>query len=96
MISRTGRADLANPAQDHFALAVLGRFLGVGPVEMAYRLLEAAEVLADVRLGHVERAHARVRKYAAPLLEDRVLAPDIAAIAGAIRSGEFDSEEDIL
>ena len=44
----------------------------------------------------VERAHATVRKYAAPLLEDRVLAPDIAAIAAAIRRGEFDSEHETL
>ena len=44
----------------------------------------------------VERAYATVRKYAAPLLEDRALAPDIAAIASAIRAGEFDSEHEKL
>lgn len=67
---------------------------------LAIELLAGAEALEHRRPlkagAGVERAHARVRKYAAPLLEDRVLAPDIAAIAAAIRSGEFDGEDEIL
>jgi histidine ammonia-lyase len=67
---------------------------------LAIELLAGAEALEHRRPlkagAGVERAHATVRKYAAPLLEDRVLAPDIFAIAAAIRKGEFDSEEQIL
>jgi histidine ammonia-lyase len=67
---------------------------------LAIELLAGAEALEHrrpLRAGAgVERAHATVRKYAAPLLEDRVMAPDISAIAAAIRNGEFDSEEEIL
>jgi histidine ammonia-lyase len=67
---------------------------------LAIELLAGAEALEHRRPlkagAGVERAHATVRKYAAPLLEDRVLAPDISAIAAAIRKGEFDSEEQIL
>jgi histidine ammonia-lyase len=67
---------------------------------LAIELLAGAEALEHRRPlkagAGVERAHATVRKYAAPLLEDRVLAPDISAIAAAIRKGEFDSEEEIL
>ena len=67
---------------------------------LAIELLAAAEALEHRRplkggIG-VERAYATVRKYAEPLLEDRALAPDIAAIASAIRAGEFDSEHEEL
>ncbi|MEP7078954.1 MAG: histidine ammonia-lyase [Chthoniobacterales bacterium] len=62
---------------------------------LAIELLVAAEALEHrrpLRAGAgVERAYATVRKYAAPLLRDRVLAPDIAAISAAIRRGEFES-----
>lgn len=66
----------------------------------AIELLTAAEALEHRRplkggVG-VERAYATVRKYAAPLLKDRALAPDIARIALAIRAGEFDSEHENL
>jgi hypothetical protein len=37
-----------------------------------------------------------VRKYAAPLLQDRALSSDISAIAAAIRAGKFDSEHEKL
>ena len=67
---------------------------------LAIELLAGAEALEHRRPlkagAGVERAHATVREYAAPLLEDRVLAPDISAIAAAIRKGEFDSEGEIL
>ena len=59
----------------------------------AIELLTGAEALEHrrpLKAGFgVERAHSIVRKYAEPLLADRVLAPDIARIATAIRSGEF-------
>jgi histidine ammonia-lyase len=67
---------------------------------LAIELLAAAEALEHRRPlkggAGVERAYATVRKYAEPLLEDRALAPDIAAIATAIRAGEFDSEHEKL
>ena len=67
---------------------------------LAIELLAAAEALEHRRPlkggAGVERAYVTVRKYAGPLLEDRALAPDIAAIATAIRAGEFDSEHESL
>jgi histidine ammonia-lyase len=67
---------------------------------LAIELLAAAEALEHRRPlkggAGVERAYCTVRKYAEPLLEDRALAPDIAAIATAIRAGEFDSEHEKL
>ena len=67
---------------------------------LAIELQAAAEALEHRRPlkggAGVERAYATVRKYAEPLLEDRALAPDIAAIATAIRAGEFDSEHEKL
>jgi histidine ammonia-lyase len=67
---------------------------------LAIELLAGAEALEHRRPlkggSGVERAYATVRKYAEPLLEDRALAPDIAAIATAIRAGKFDSEHEKL
>ena len=67
---------------------------------LAIELLAGAEALEHRRPlkggAGVERAYATVRKYAGPLLEDRALAPDIAAIATAVRAGEFDSEHEKL
>jgi histidine ammonia-lyase len=67
---------------------------------LAIELLAGAEALEHRRPlkagAGVERAYAIVRKHAAPLLEDRALAPDIAAVAAAIRAGEFDSEYEKL
>ncbi len=67
---------------------------------IAIELLAGAEALEHRRPlkagGGVERAYATVRNHAAALLEDRALAPDIAAIAAAIRAGEFDSEHQNL
>lgn len=60
---------------------------------LAIELLCAAEAIEHrrpLRAGRgVEEAYARVRKSVAPLLEDRVLAPDIATLSLAIRGGEF-------
>ena len=67
---------------------------------LAIELLAAAEALEHRRPlkggAGVERAYATARQYAEPLLEDRALAPDIAAIATAIRAGKFDSEHEKL
>jgi histidine ammonia-lyase len=64
---------------------------------IAIELLAAAEGLEHrrpLKPGRgVERAFAAVRKVAAPLTHDRVLAGDIARVAEAIRQGDFDHEE---
>ncbi len=63
---------------------------------LAIELLAGAEALEHrrpLRAGTgVESAYAAVRKYAPPLLRDRVLAGDIASVASAIRRGEFNGE----
>ena len=63
---------------------------------LAIELLAAAEGLEHRRplksgIG-VERAFATVRKFSPPLTQDRSLANDIARVAEAIRSGDFDSD----
>ena len=59
--------------------------------------LKALEHRRPLKAGAgVERAYAMVRKYAAPLLQDRALSSDISALAAAIRAGEFDSEYEKL
>ncbi|MGI9113432.1 MAG: histidine ammonia-lyase [Chthoniobacterales bacterium] len=65
---------------------------------LAIELIAGAEALEHRRplkaAAGVERAYATVRKYSAPLLADRSLANEFAAIASAIRRGEFDAEEE--
>lgn len=60
---------------------------------VAIELLVAAEGLErhrPLRSGTgVERAHAAVRALVPPLADDRPLAPDIAAVSGAIAAGAF-------
>ena len=61
---------------------------------LAIELLAAAEGLEyrrPLKAGRgVERAYAAVRKVASPLAQDRALSGDIAAVAEAIRRGDFD------
>jgi histidine ammonia-lyase len=65
---------------------------------LAIELLVGAEALEHrrpLRAGSgVERAYSVVRRYAAPLLDDRSLANDMAEIAAAVGRGEFDWEEE--
>src|SRR5947208_8862693 len=67
---------------------------------LAIELLAAAEGLEHrrpLKAGRgVERAFATVRKFSPPLTHDRSLANDIARVAEAIRSGDFDSEDEQL
>src|SRR5213595_1990362 len=67
---------------------------------LAIELLAAAEGLEHRRPlksgAGVERAFVTVRKFAAPLTQDRSLANDIARVAEAIRNGDFDSEDEQL
>jgi histidine ammonia-lyase len=65
---------------------------------VAIELLAAAEGLEHRRPlkggAGVEHAFATVRKFAAPLTQDRPLAADIARVAEAIRRGDFEDEAD--
>jgi histidine ammonia-lyase len=61
---------------------------------LAIELMTAAQAL-EYRLPlkaalRVEAARARVRKFVAPLREDRVLSGDIQQLASAVRAGAFD------
>jgi histidine ammonia-lyase len=64
---------------------------------LAIELMCAAQGLdfrAPLRAGRgAARGHALVRKVVAPLAQDRVLAPDIAALADAIEHGHFSLED---
>jgi histidine ammonia-lyase len=65
---------------------------------LAIELLCAAQGL-DYRqplkpARHVGEAHAVIRQHVRSLAQDRILAPDIAALADAIRNGEFDAWRD--
>ena len=64
---------------------------------LAIELMCAAQGLdyrAPLRAGRgAARGHALVRKVIAPLGQDRVLAPDIAALADAIEHGHFSLED---
>jgi histidine ammonia-lyase len=64
---------------------------------LAIELMCAAQGLdyrAPLRAGRgAARGHALVRKVIAPLGQDRVLAPDIAALADAIERGHFSLED---
>ena len=64
---------------------------------LAIELMCAAQGLdyrAPLRAGRgAARGHALVRQIVAPLAQDRVLAPDIAALADAIEHGHFSLED---
>jgi histidine ammonia-lyase len=86
--------------EDHVAMGMTGALKLRAIVDLAENLL-AIELLAGAEaLEHrhplkagvgVERAFATVRKIAPPLTQDRSLSGDIARVAEAIRSGDFDS-----
>lgn len=77
------------------AAAKARRALELARYVVAIELLVAAEGIdrhRPLRSGaEVERRHAIVRSLVPPLADDRPLAPDIAAVAGAIAAGRFPS-----
>src|SRR5438034_7786477 len=90
--------------EDHVAMGMTGALklraiVDLGESLLAIELLAGAEAL-DYRhplkagIG-VERAFATVRKIAPALTQDRSLSGDIARVAEAIRSGDFDSGYEI-
>ena len=86
--------------EDHVAMGMTGALklraiVDLGESLLAIELLAGAEALEHrhpLKAGvGVERAFATVRKIALPLTQDRSLSGDIARVAEAIRSGDFDS-----
>ena len=90
--------------EDHVAMGMTGALklraiVDLGESLLAIELLAGAEALEHrhpLKAGvGVERAFATVRKIAPPLTQDRSLSGDIARVAEAIRSGDFDSGYEI-
>src|SRR5438309_1756863 len=86
--------------EDHVAMGMTGALklrtiVDLAENLLAIELLAAAEGLEHRRPlkagGGVERALVTVRKIAQPLTQDRSLSSEIARVAEAIRSGDFDS-----
>src|SRR5881398_3500031 len=90
--------------EDHVAVGMTGALklraiVDLGESLLAIELLAGAEALEHrhpLKAGvGVERAFATVRKIAPALTQDRSLSGDIARVAEAIRSGDFDSGYEI-
>ncbi len=95
----TGSIPTDGGKEDHVSMGMTGALKLRQIVEHAERvvgieLMCAAQGLEFRRplkaSREVERAHAAVRRVVPRMGEDRVLAPDIEALAGAVRSGVFD------
>jgi histidine ammonia-lyase len=89
--------------EDHVSMGMTSALKLRSIVELAENLLAIELLAAAEGLEHrrplksgagVEHAFATVRKFAAPLKQDRPLANDIARVAEAIQRGDFDSEAD--
>src|SRR6266446_2183154 len=86
--------------EDHVAMGMTGALKLRTIVDLAENLVAIELLVSAEALEHrhplkagvgVERAFATVRKIALPLTQDRSLSGDIARVAEAIRSGDFDS-----
>ncbi|HYY35877.1 MAG TPA: histidine ammonia-lyase [Candidatus Binatia bacterium] len=91
--------------EDHVSMGMTSALKLRSIVDLAENLLAIELLAAAEGLEHrrplksgvrVERAFAIVRKLAPPLTQDRPLANDIGRVAGAIRCGDFDSEDQDL
>jgi histidine ammonia-lyase len=97
--SSTGSIPTDGGKEDHVSMGMTGAIKLRQIVEHAERILAielmcAAQALEFRRplksSARIEQAHEEVRKVVARLERDRVLAPDIEALAKAIRAGTFD------
>ncbi len=97
--SSTGSIPTDGGKEDHVSMGMTGALKLRQIVEHAERILAielmcAAQALEFRRplksSARIEAAHDEVRKVVPWLERDRVLAPDIEALAGAIRAGKFD------
>jgi histidine ammonia-lyase len=98
--SSTGSIPTDGGKEDHVSMGMTGAIKLRHIVEHAERILAielmcAAQALEFRRplksSAAIERAHETVRSVVPRLQQDRVLAPDIDALASAIRAGKFDS-----
>src|SRR5262252_1922345 len=85
--------------EDHVSMGMTSALKLRAIIDLAENLLAIELLAAGEGLEHrrplkagvgVERAFAAVRKIVSPLTEDRALSGDIAAVAEAIRRGDFD------
>ena len=98
--SSTGSIPTSGGKEDHVSMGMTGALKLRQIVENAERIVgielmcaaQGLECRRPLKSGpEIERAHAAVRAVVAPLKEDRVLAPDIDAMAAGVRGGVFDT-----
>ena len=98
--SSTGSIPTDGGKEDHVSMGMTGALKLRQIVEHAERIVAIEMMCAAQGLefrrplrpsGEVERAHAAVRAVVPRLERDRVLAPDIEALAAAVRAGRFDA-----
>jgi histidine ammonia-lyase len=98
--SSTGSIPTDGGKEDHVSMGMTGALKLRQIVEHAERIIAielmcAAQALEFRRplksSTQLERAHAAIRAVVPRLEQDRVLAPDIEAMAGAVRHGAFDA-----
>jgi histidine ammonia-lyase len=97
--SSTGSIPTDGGKEDHVSMGMTGALKLRQIVEHAERIVAIEMMCAAQGLEfrrplrpsrEVERAYAAVRKVVPRLERDRVLAPDIEALAAAVRAGNFD------
>ena len=98
--SSTGSIPTDGGKEDHVSMGMTGALKLRQIVENAERVLAIELMCAAQGLefreplessGPIERAHAAVRSVVPRLSQDRVLATDIEALAGAVRGASFDA-----
>jgi histidine ammonia-lyase len=98
--SSTGSIPTDGGKEDHVSMGMTGALKLRQIVEHAERIVgielmcaaQGLEFRRPLRPSReIERAHAAVREVVVRLESDRVLAPDIEALAAAVRAGKFDA-----
>jgi histidine ammonia-lyase len=98
--SSTGSIPTSGGKEDHVSMGMTGALKLRQIVEHAERIVaielmcaaQALEFRRPLRPSRqIERAYAAVRAVVPRLEQDRVLAPDIAAMAAAVREGAFNA-----
>ena len=98
--SSTGSIPTSGGKEDHVSMGMTGALKLRQIVENAERVVgielmcaaQGVEFRAPLRPAkEIEKAHAAVRSVVSRLEQDRVLAPDIEAMAAAVRAGAFNS-----
>lgn len=98
--SSTGSIPTDGGKEDHVSMGMTGALKLRQIVEHAERIVaielmcgaQALEFRRPLKSSpKLEQVHAAVRKVVPKLEQDRVLAPDIEALAASVRSGEFDA-----